>query len=237
MTFPKHIDHRGKVLATIYRKTKSYPFYRVSWTAGGKRLMKAFPLYGDAKRHADGVAEDLRKGSQAAHLTAGQARDALAGLEVLHNFYLATGKRISLYGAAEQVTQAASKLNGHSLADAVDGFLGSVVSVKRIAVHKAIEDFIAFRKGKTLAAEGRRPQLSFEHWRNTGYWLREFAGTFPNLDVCDLTKQQLDLYMATFAKAAPKTRNERRGVVKMFMAGQSSKTSSRRLTGWPRPVS
>jgi integrase len=36
--------------------------------------------------------------------------------------------------------------------------------------------------------------------------------------VCDLTKQQLDAYMTTFATAAPKTRNERRGVVKMFMA-------------------
>ena len=81
-----------------------------------------------------------------------------------------------------------------------------------------IEQFSAYRKTKTLAAEGRRPQLSHEHWRNTGYWLREFASTFLNQDVCDLTKQQLDAYMTTFATAAPKTRNERRGVVKMFMA-------------------
>jgi integrase len=139
-------------------------------------------------------------------------------LEVLQGFYQSTGKRFSLHGAAVQVTEAASKLKDHSLADAVDGFLGSVVTVKRISVHEAIEQFIAFRKSKTVAAEGRRPQLSEDHWRNTGYWLREFAGAFPGHDVCDLTKQHLDAYMTKFAKAAPKTRNERRGVVKMFMA-------------------
>jgi hypothetical protein len=108
-------------------------------------------------------------------------------------------------------------LNGHSLAEAVDGFLESVVAVKRISVRQGIEQFIAFRKGKTVAAEGRRPQLSAEHWRNTGYWLREFAETFPGNELSDLTKRRLDAYMAKFAKAAPKTRNERRGVVKMFL--------------------
>jgi hypothetical protein len=42
VTFPKHIKRRGKVLATIYRKSKTYPLYRVSWTVAGKRMMKAF---------------------------------------------------------------------------------------------------------------------------------------------------------------------------------------------------
>jgi hypothetical protein len=31
--FPKRIKYRGKVLATIYGKSKSYPLYRVAWTA------------------------------------------------------------------------------------------------------------------------------------------------------------------------------------------------------------
>ena len=103
-------------------------------------------------------------------------------------------------------------------AEAVDGFLESVVTVKRISVGEAIEQFIAFRKGKTVAAEGRRPQLSLGHWRNTGYWLREFAEAFPGHSLCELTKQRLDARMTRFAKAAPKTRNERRGVVKIFLA-------------------
>jgi integrase len=103
-------------------------------------------------------------------------------------------------------------------AEAVGGFPKSALAVKRISVREGIEQFIAFRKGKTVAAEGRRPQLSAEHWRNTGYWLREFAETFPGNDLSDLTKQHLDAYMTKLAKAAPKTRNERRGVVKMFLA-------------------
>jgi integrase len=85
-------------------------------------------------------------------------------------------------------------------------------------VQEAIEQFISFRKGKTVAAEGRRPKLSFDHWRNTGYWLREFAATFPGNCVADLTKEHVNLYMASFNKAAPKTRDERRGIVKMFLA-------------------
>jgi hypothetical protein len=28
VNFPKHIEHRGKVLATIYRACKTYPLYR-----------------------------------------------------------------------------------------------------------------------------------------------------------------------------------------------------------------
>jgi hypothetical protein len=31
--FPKRIKYRGEVLATIYGKSKSYPLYRVAWTA------------------------------------------------------------------------------------------------------------------------------------------------------------------------------------------------------------
>ena len=117
-------------------------------------MMKAFPLYGEAKRHADKLVKDLAKGSKARLLTAGQARDALAAIEVPQDFYQSTGKHISLHGAALQLTEAASKLKSHSLPEAVDGFPGSVVMVKRISVQEAIEQFIAFRKSKTLAAVG-----------------------------------------------------------------------------------
>ena len=50
--FQKRIKHRGRVLATIY-KPKGYALYRVAWTAASKRIMKAFPHYGEAKRYAD----------------------------------------------------------------------------------------------------------------------------------------------------------------------------------------
>src|SRR5437773_4242504 len=52
--FPKRIKHRGRVFATIYGRSKSYPSYRVAWAVTGRRMMKAFLRYGEAKRHADG---------------------------------------------------------------------------------------------------------------------------------------------------------------------------------------
>src|SRR5262249_24531096 len=81
----------------------------------------------------------------------------------------------------------------------------------------AVEQFIASRKLKTEANGGKRPQLSAEHHYNTALWLLEFARTFPGHAVCDLGKQHLGCYVEAHAKAAPKTRNERRGVVKMFL--------------------
>src|SRR5208337_3443219 len=132
-----------------------------------------------------------------------------------------------------QISEAIIKLDGHSVPEAIDGFLGSVVTVKRISVHEAIEQFNAYRKGKTIAAEGRRPQLSEDHWRNTGYWLKEFDESLPGNAMSDLTKQHLDLYMTKFAKSAPKTRNERRGVIKMFLGWcveQDFLSPSHRLT-------
>ena len=51
--FPKRIKHRGRTLVTIYAKSENCPLYRLAWTVAGKRMMKAFPRYGEAKRHAD----------------------------------------------------------------------------------------------------------------------------------------------------------------------------------------
>jgi len=231
--FPKRIKHRGKVLATVYGKTKGgkpkknggvtepYPFYRVCAYVAGKRRMTSYHTYSEAKKAADTLVRDLAKGSQAAALTHVQALDALAALERLRAFENETGRRVgsvSLLSAVSELAEAAKNLNGYTLREAVEGFMGSVVSVKRVTLEQAIEDFIAFRKTKTIASNGRKPQLSEDHWRNTRYWLREFAKTFPATWVCDLKKAHLDKYMTAFAKFAPKTRNERRGVVKMFLA-------------------
>jgi hypothetical protein len=113
--FPKRIKHRGKALATIYGKSKSYPLYRVSWTVAGKRMMKAFPRYGEAKRHADALVKDLAKGSQVTALTPGQARDALAALERLQGFYQSTGRRVSLLAGISEYCEASARLSGRTL--------------------------------------------------------------------------------------------------------------------------
>ena len=129
MKFPKHIKFRGKALAVLYCPSKHYPNYRVSWTAGGCRMMKGFHRYGDATSHADQLVKDLAKGSPAANLTAGQAADALIALARLDGFFQATGKRISLADGIDSFSTAAVKAATCSLAEAVEGFMFTVASV------------------------------------------------------------------------------------------------------------
>ena len=223
MKFPKVIrNKKAKVEVTIYGKKPGYAFYRVCWRAGGQRRMKSVATYSAAKQFAEEMLSDIAKGSQKTALTSGQAVDALAALERLQGFYVTTGRRVSLLSAVSQYCAAAGKLDG-DLSEAVDGYLNAVATVKRMDTAQAAEQFIEERKLKTVAKDGRRPQISPEHAYNTAIWLREFGNSFPGHAVCDLAKAHLDTYMQKHAKAAPKTRNERRGVVKMFLGWCVSK--------------
>ena len=56
---------------------------------------KDFRNYTEAKRKGDKVVADLAK-SRAVGLTPGQRADAVAALNVLQQFYVDTGKRLSL---------------------------------------------------------------------------------------------------------------------------------------------
>jgi hypothetical protein len=90
--WPKRIKHRGKVLASIYRKTKNYPFYRLAYYSAGQRRLLSFGTYSEAKTKAEGLVKDLAKGSQAAALTARQASDALAAFQRLEAFRICDGR-------------------------------------------------------------------------------------------------------------------------------------------------
>jgi integrase len=217
--FPKVIRHR-KAEAKIYGKSNRYPFYRVAhYATDGKRRIRSFATYSAALTEAERTVRDLAHGNQSAALTAKQAADALAAFELLQGYYQSTLRRVSLHSAVAEWVESADRLRGHgrTVGEAVAGYLGNVACVKRVDVGEAMEQFIKSRKVKTLSTNGKRPQLSPEHHINTAYWLREFAGTFPGQAVCDLSKEHLNRYMQSHAKAAPKTRNERRGVVKMFL--------------------
>ena len=179
---------------------------------------KDFGSYAEGKREADKIVAGLAKGSQAPVLSPGQAADALAAFQRLQRHYEETGKRVSLLTGISEYCDSAVKLNGRNFTEAIDGFLSTVVSIKRVDLNKAVEEFIEYRKSKTVAREGKRPPLSPEHHYNTSLWLREFAKTFPGHCVLDLTKELLNTYVSIHAKASPKTRNEKRGIVKMFFA-------------------
>jgi integrase len=213
--FPKSIRHKGKgkVWAKIYAKSKSYPLYRVTWSArvNGKsrRMVKAFATYADAKRHADARAKELADGSIVTALTTAQASDALAAFERLHSLYVATGRRVSLLSAVCEYCDGATKLDGRTFAEAIDGYLKTAVNVKRMDAAQAVNQFIQSEAPRTVASNGKRPEVSPKYHYNRAIMLRRFAGAFPNTAVSEITKEHVDAFFASLASLRSKSRNRK----------------------------
>ena len=217
--FPKRIKYRGRVLAVIYGKSKGRDSYRVAWSVAGKRQMQSFKRYGEAKKHADDLVKELAKGSQVTALTPAQARDALTSFERLQSFFQTTGRKISLHSAVTEFATASEKLNGHSLSDAVSGFLSNVASVKRKDILEAADEFIKAEEPRTKASEGKRSQLSAKYAYNRAIMLRRFANAFPGHAVCDLSKEHLNVFLTSkiISEFSAKSRNHHRAAIKQFM--------------------
>ena len=226
--FPKRIKHRGRVHATIYGKSKGRDSYRVAWQVAGKRRMASFASYSLAKRYADGLVKDLSNGSQVTALHPAQARDALAALERLADFYRTTGRRVSLLTGISEYVEASGKLNGRAMGEAVEGYLRTVTSVKRKDIKEAVTEFLQAEAPRTKAAEGQRSQLSAKYAYNRKLQLDRFAAAFRNIAVCDLTKEHLDAFIGSLdtvkttsrngrAAGSAKSRNHYRASIRQFL--------------------
>jgi len=217
--FPKRLRHRGKgkVLATIYKMPSGYRLYwRQRVDGKPKSQMRLFKSYADAKREGDKLVADLAKG-RTITLSPGQAADARNAAEELQRLYQATGKRVSIRFAVGAYCAAVRKLGDRTMDEAIDGFLSNVATVKRADVKAAVEQFIEGRKLRTVAKDGKRPQLSPSWHYIVSMWLREFANTFPGHAVCDLSREHLTAYVNGHGDVSPRTRNGRRNAVKMFL--------------------
>ncbi len=216
MRFPKIIRHR-KAEVTIYGKTKNYPFYRIAYRADGKRQMKNFAKYSEALDEAEEKAKKLAEAHPIVALSAAQARDAITALQMLDAFR-PEGHRITLSTAILEFIEASKKLGSRKIREAVEKFMQTEAVVKPISVSKAVEDFIEVRKHLSEAKEGKRAQLSPTYASNIKTWLRDFAATFDGTSLCDLTKDHLNIYIQKHSVVSPKSRNDRRATVKMFLA-------------------
>jgi len=215
--YPKRIKYRGKVLATIYGKSKGRDSYRVAWQVAGKRRMASFPSYSLAKRHADGLVRDLAKGSQVTALTPAQARDALASLERLTDFYRTTGRPASLLAAVSEFVEAAGKLQGRTMGEAVEGYLRTVANVKRKDIGEAVTEFIQADTPRTRADDGQRAQLSGKYAYNRKLQLERFANTFPNTAINELSKGHLDKFIGSLGDFSAKSRNHYRAAIRQLL--------------------
>jgi len=215
--FPQIIRHR-KVEATIYGKSEHYPRYRLAYYVAGQRKLRTFATYGEAKTEAERIVREVAGGSQSTALTSSQSLDALAALERLESFRQSTGKRVSLLGAVSEYVAAASKLNGHTMGEAVERYLNTVATVKSKDVGEAVEEFIAADEPRTRAAEGKRAQLSAKYAYNRAIQLRRFAETFRNTAVCDLAKEHLDIFIESLGDFSAKSRNHHRAAIRQFLS-------------------
>ena len=227
MRFPVTIRHRTSK-AKIYAPGGKFAYYRLAYTTAGKRRMQTFASYSDAKTAAERIVRELANGSQAAALNATQSRDALAAFERLQGFYQASGRRVSLLAAVSEFVEAAGKLHGRTLDEAVSGYLRTVVSVKNKDVKAAVEEFIQSEEPRTKAVNGQRAQLSAKYAYTRAIRLRKFADTFPGTVVSDLSKEHLDTFIGSLDKLKTKTgkgravgsaksRNHYRAVIQQFL--------------------
>ncbi len=221
--WPKKVKHRNKVLAKIYQPCSGRDSYRVAWHAAGRRLMKSFPTYsgpGGAREFAEAQVKELAKHSQAIMLTLPQAADALAAIERLSAFQQSTGRKVSLLVSVSEYCEAAAKLSGRTLAEAVDGFHRTTATVTRKDLTAAVEEFIAGEEPRTKSTNGQRAQLSAKYTYNRAIQLRRFAGTFTGSAVCDLGKTHLDGFMAskTITGFSAKSRNHHRTAITQFIS-------------------
>jgi integrase len=159
----------------------------------------------------------MARGSQAAALTAGQSRDAIASFQRLEAFRQSTGRRLSLLGAVSEFCEAAGKLNGRTLADAVGGYLSTIAAVRRKDIAEAVEEFIKAEEPRTKAANGQRAQICSKYALNRAIMLSRFAKALPGHAVCDLTKEHIDTFLGALSELSAKSRNHYRAAVRQFL--------------------
>ena len=217
MKFPVIIKHRRSE-ATIYAKSEKYSYYRLAYSAAGKRIVRSFATYSEAKTEADKKVRELATGNQGVALSAKEVADALAIRDALAAFRLSTGYRLTAIQAVTGYLDALKLLPaGHNVADSVRGYLGTVAVVQRKSLADAVTEFCDGRKAKTMALPGKRPALNPVYVADTTRRLNEFAESFTGTSVADLAKTHINAFVGAHPALSPKSRNHLRATLRMFL--------------------
>ena len=225
MKFPVKVEHRGH-RAKIYAPGASFHYYRVVWRVAGQRKVRTFTAYSPAKEFAETTVRDLAKGSQVPALSVREAADALAVRDILRDLAhelnrrpdgtVEEGRTMNVVEAVRAYADAIRRLGGHSLSDAVTGFLATARNLTRKPLADAVEDYLKSLAPLTKAPAGSRPELSRKHVYQLGGLLRRFAASFKGTAVCDLDRPHVDTFMASLQDFSPKTRNHFRSAISNF---------------------
>jgi 23S rRNA maturation mini-RNase III len=154
--FPVKVRFR-KAEAKIYGKSDAYPFYRRCYYAAGKRRIQSFSTYAAAKTEADAKVKQLANGNQSIALTAKEATAALSIRDALDAFRRDTGRSFTALEAVTGFLDAVKQLpQGCGLIESVRAFARTLATIKPKLISEAVEEFIAVRKPKAQAADGKR---------------------------------------------------------------------------------
>jgi len=222
------VRFRG-VTVRIYRKTKSFPYYRIAYRADGKRVVRAFKEYKVAKTAAEARARELYDGN---HLGASLPKSAAVAYQFaiakLRDFCFESNSRrpdgtpelhLSLENVIAEYIEAKRKLGFDvSLVKTADAYVSNAVNVRRISLQLASEEFLGEREARTRPEkEGARPKLSSRMYYQDGLRLGRFRDAFQ-MDVCDLRPAHLDLFFAEHLKdVMARTRNHFRSTLSVFI--------------------
>ena len=94
--------------------------------------------------------------------------------------------------------------------------MAAVGSVTRKPLAEAAEEFITALEKRTIAPDGKRPELTVKHADQTGRQLRRFAASFTGTVVCDLERPHIDALMDSLKELSPRSRNYHRATLSVF---------------------
>jgi len=220
------VRHRS-ASATIYRKTKQYPFYRVAYRADGKRVIRNFKTYSEAKKVAGAKAKELHAGNGiGASLTKAEATTYKFAAKKLSELAVQLNAdrldtplaKLPLEEVIVEYVEAKLAFGHRRLIEAVNGFLGTVAKVHRIKVSIATTEYLRDRQRLTTpVAEGRRPALSPKAHYQESLRLKRFAEAMDG-DVVDLDKPHIDTFFNEhLSKLGSKSRNHYRGTLRQWI--------------------
>ncbi len=115
-----------------------------------------------------------------ATLSATEAATALAIRDPLDHFCREPGRTVSAVTAVTEYLDAVRKLVGRPLAEAVAGYLGTVVTVRPVDLGAAINELLASQKATNQTVEGERSHVS----PNYAYMCGHFLGNCGKRHCC-----------------------------------------------------
>jgi integrase len=215
LKFPLRIRFR-RAEAVIYGKTDAYAFYRVAYRSAGRRVVRSFRRYSDAKAFAEQTVRELAAGHHVSALSPSEVADALAIRQALAEFQRETGQTVSAVRAVAEYLDARRRLGTAPLSEAVAAYQrAATVRQRRLA--DAVAEFCESRRIKAQTMVGSRPGLARQYVIDSERYVKGLSDAFPNHDLGDLTKAHLDQYLASLTHLAPMTRNNVRAAVRLFL--------------------